>query len=177
MMRLLQLVLVGLLALTLSACSASQQQSIQTSVDRNVLSYTLGKQYAQIAKSQKMTGGGLLNNDPTYGKLVSKQKLASGDTIYKHVDNNEASSSSVGIGIIGKTDKRIDLRLLYFRVGKDGIIKDHANGTVTGGNVSCIDWIGGLVQDCGNDQLIAKDVAQMDLVVRTSTGGPLSSWQ
>ena len=162
----------------LAACSATDQQSIQQSADQNVLAATVGRPYAEVAATQAMTTEGLFGQDKAYGVLVSQSRLDNGDTVYKHLERTVASQSTTDFfGITGNVEQRIDYRLFYFRVGTDGIIKDFANGVVTGENVNCVTYISGLINNCGDAQVMSSDVAVWDAAVITSSGQPLSSWQ
>lgn len=175
-MKLFRWILVLILTGVLTACSATQQ-NIQSAADRNVLNFTVGKEYAKIAATNATTTEGLFGREKAYGDRIGQSQLSNGDIVYKHAARNEASESSVNLGLFGGSEKIIDYRLMYFRVGSDGLIKDYANGVVSGEKINCVNYIGGLFQNCDNAQQLSTDIAQMDAAVLTSQSLPLSSWQ
>lgn len=177
-LRISHLVLAGLAVASLAACSAGQQQRIQASFDRNILDYTLGKPYTEIAQREAMTQEALFGTDYAYGNPFGASPLPGGDTLQRHVEVSAAMQTNTDIaGLFGSDGTRFDYRLFYFRVGPDGVIKDYANGVVSGQLIRCSYYIGGIFENCGNAELASTDMAQMDAAVTTSAGAPLSSWQ
>ena len=174
-MRLLRAFAATLVALALLGCSTTQD--LQKAADRNVLSYTVGKPYEQIAATRATTPEAIFQDIKAYGRLIGQSQLAGGDTVYKHIQSRETSRSGVDLGLLGSSTSNTDYALLYFRVGPDGVIRDYANGVVPGESVSCVEYIGGLFTNCDNAQQLTRDIAQMDAAVLTSSGQPLSSWQ
>lgn len=176
-MRGFNIAFVCLAVALISSCGATQQE-LQARADSNVLHYTIGKSYAEIAAKPAMDSAGLFLGTKAYGKEFSETRLPSGDRIYKHIVSREAFQSDFNAGgLIGGTKNRIDSGLFYFLVGPGGTIKDYGNGVVSGGVVKCTTYIGGIIKRCGNAQLAANDAAQMDAAVRTSSGQPISSWK
>lgn len=164
-------VVFGLIAL--AACS-STQRNIQAGFDSNVLSYTVGKSYAEVAATKAMDD--LLLQNKAYGEVVSTSQLPGGDTLYRHAKPVEASSSGFDLGVFGGQSKQYNYSLFYFRVDASGKITDYANGVVPGKDVSCLNYLGGIIQNCDNAQLLSNDIAALDASVRTSSGQPVSSW-
>lgn len=176
--RFSRLVLIGLAAASVTACSTAQQQRIQASFDQNILDYTVGRPYAEIAQREAMTQAALFGTDRAYGDFVGSSPLAGGDTLYRHIEVSEAATTSSDFaGLVGGDRTRFDYRLFYFRVGADGVIKDYANGVVSGQSIGCSYYVGGIFQNCSNQQMASNDLAQMDAAVTTSAGGALASWQ
>lgn len=168
-------VAAALAILALAACTATQQ-GIQASADANILSYTVGKPYAEIAGQNSMSMGGLMGREKAYGELIQSSQLPNGDTLYRHGQAHAAQTTSTDFLFMGGDSTRFDYRLFYFRVGADGVIKDYANGVVSAQQIECVDYIGGIFQNCSDTVLLSSDMAQMDAVVRTSAGMPLSAW-
>ncbi len=168
--------LLGAVAAGLAACGATQAQ-LQQAADRNWLSYAVGKPYAGVASEKKATMEGLLQDDRAAGEVFSTSELPGGDRLYRHLDRYQSStkSSSFG-GIVGSDSATYSYRLIYFRVGPDGTIRDYANGFVGGETSSCVGWIGGIFRTCEDETQLRQTVQSYDSFVKTSTGGPLSAW-
>jgi hypothetical protein len=158
----------------LAGCSTTQQ-NIQAGFDKNVLNYTVGKPYAEVAATRAMDD--LLLQNRAYGKLFYKSQFANGDTLYRHAKPVEASSSGIDLGVFGSQSKQYNYSLFYFRVGADGKIIDFANGVLPGKEIKCLNYLGGIFQNCQDASLLTNDIAALDAAVKTSAGGPLSSWQ
>lgn len=173
-----RILVAAVIGAALAACSAAQQQRIQAGFDQNILDYTVGRDYATIAAREAMTQQALFGDDRAYGDFFGASQLSGGDTLYRHLERSEAATSSSDVlGLVGGDSARIDYRLFYFRVGPDGVIKDYANGVVSGELVRCSYYLGGVFQNCGNTEIASADIAQMDAAVTTSSGQPLASWQ
>ena len=164
----------ALLALLLAACSSTTQRNIQAGFDSNVLSYTVGKSYAEVAATKAMDD--LLLQNKAYGEMVSRSQLSGGDMLYRHAKPVEASSSGFDLGVFGGQNKQYNYSLFYFRVDAKGVITDYANGVVPGKEVKCLNYLGGIFQNCDDAQLLTNDIAALDASVKTSTGQPVSSW-
>jgi hypothetical protein len=164
-----------LLLAALTGCMETQQR-LQTAADHNVLSYTIGKSYAEVA-SQKALDDLLLRNK-AYGEMISQTALPDGDMLYRHAKPVEAVQSDFNVGgLIGRSKTRYNYSLFYFRVGSDGLIKDYANGVLPGSDVSCMTYLGDIFRNCEDAQLLSNDIARLDAAVRTSSGQTLASWQ
>jgi hypothetical protein len=163
------------LVLVLGACTAAQQ-SLQASADANILNYTLGKPYAQIAAQNTTSFEGMMGREKAYGNLIHRSQLPNGDTLYRHGQAYAAQTNSTDFLFMGGNSTRYDYRLFYFRVGADGVIKDYANGVVSAQQIECVNYIGGIFQNCTDTALLSSDVSQMDAQVRTSASMPLSAW-
>lgn len=173
-----RLAMAALLCAALAACSTASQQRLQARFDRNVLDNTVGKSYADIARKEAWTQAALFGTDHAYGDVFGATQLPGGDTLYRHMERSEAFRSGTDVGgLLTSGTTRFDYRLFYFRVGPDGVIKDTANGVVSGDSIKCVSYIGGIFNKCGNAQLASTDADQMDAAVTTSAGLPLSSWQ
>ena len=169
-----RIVVVALAVMVLAACSSTTQRNIQAGFDSNVLSYTVGKPYAEIAATKAMDD--LLLQNKAYGEMVSRSQLASGDVLYRHAKPVEASSSGFDLGVFGSEKKQYNYSLFYFRVDQTGTITDYANGVVPGKEISCLNYLGGIFQNCDDARMLSSDIAALDASVRTSTSQPLSSW-
>lgn len=167
--------LAGLALLALGACTAAQQ-SIQASADANILRFTVDKPYAQIAAQNTTSFEGLMGREKAYGDLIHSSQLANGDTLYRHGQAYAAQTTSTDFLFMGGGSTRYDYRLFYFRVGADGVIRDYANGVVSGQQIECVEYIGGIFRNCTDTALLSTDISQMDAQVRTSAGMPLSAW-
>lgn len=164
------------LAMGLAACSGMQEK-VQTSVDRKVLSYVVGKPYLSVASQRKTTLEGLFQDDRAYGEVFSQAALINGDTVYRHLDRYESGEESSSLfGVVGSTKTQISYRLIYFRVGPDGLIKDTANGFLQGEVNSCTNWVGGIFETCDDPARLTQTIDGYDRLVLTSSGQPISSW-
>lgn len=166
--------LVVALALVFAAGCSSTQQNLQAGFDKNVLSYTVGKPYAEIAATKAMDD--LLLQNRAYGNLVSQTTLANGDALYRHIRPFESQSSGFDLGLMGGSQKQYTYSLFYFRVGPDGRIADYANGVLPGKEIKCMNYLGGIFQNCSDASLLGNDIAALDAAVKTSTGQPVASW-
>ncbi|WP_196257805.1 hypothetical protein [Pelagibacterium limicola] len=174
-MRLFKGFIIGLALLALGACTATQQ-SLQAAADSNILNYTVGKPYAQIAAQNTTSFEGMMGREKAYGNLIHLSQLSNGDRLYRHGQAYAAHSTSTDFLLMGGGSTRYDYRLFYFRVGQDGVIKDYANGVVTAQQVECVNYVGGIFQSCTDTAMLSSDISQMDAQVRTSAGMPLSAW-
>ncbi|WP_319529007.1 hypothetical protein [uncultured Cohaesibacter sp.] len=164
------------LALLMAACAGTQEK-VQRSVDRNMLTYVVGKPYQSIASQRKTTFEGLFQDDRAYGEVFSQATLANGDMLYRHLDRYESGEKSSSMfGVVGTSSTQISYRLIYFRVGPDGLIKDTANGFLHGEVKDCTNWVGGIFQTCDDPARMSQTVEGYDNLVLTSSGQPLSSW-
>lgn len=164
------------LAIGLTACSGMQEK-VQTSVDRKVLSYVVGKPYQSVASQRKTTLEGLFQDDRAYGEVFSQAPLANGDMLYRHLDRYKSGEESSNFfGVVGSTKAQISYRLIYFRVGPDGRIKDTANGFLHGEVNSCTNWVGGIFETCDDPARLTQTIDGYDRLVTTSKGQPISSW-
>lgn len=159
----------------LAGCMETQQR-IQTAADSNVLGYTIGKPYAEVAAQKSLDD--LLLRNKAYGEVLSQAPLPGGDMLYRHAKPVEAGESGFNVGgLVGSSNKRFNYSLFYFRVGPDGVIKDYANGVLPGSEVSCMSYLGDIFRNCEDTQLLSDDLARLDGAVTTSSGQPLASWQ
>lgn len=174
-----RVLIAGLIGGALAGCGVTGvQQRLQASADRNILDNTVGQPYADVAAREAWTTEALFGNDKAYGDFFASTELPGGDTVYRHLERSEAFNSSTNVaGLFGSGTTRFDYRLFYFRVGPDGIVKDTANGVVSGEQIKCVSYVGGIFERCGNAELASADMTQMDAMVATSAGLPLSSWE
>jgi hypothetical protein len=160
----------------LAACSATQAE-IQQAADRNWLGYVVGKSYAGVAAEKKLTMEGLLQDDRAAGELFAMSELPGGDRLYRHLDRYQSATSTSSFGgLVGKDTATYSYRLLYFRVGPDGAIRDFANGFVGGETSSCVGWNGGIFTKCQDEAQLRQTVQSYDSFVKTSQGQALGAW-
>jgi hypothetical protein len=168
--------LLAAVAAGLSACSGTQAE-IQKAADRNWLSYVVGKPYTGVAAEKKLTMEGMFQDDRAAGEVFATSELAGGDRLYRHLDRYQSATSTSSFGgLVGKDSATYSYRLLYFRVGPDGTIRDYANGFVGGETSSCVGWIGGIFRKCEDEAQLRQTVQSYDSFVKTSTGLPLTAW-
>jgi hypothetical protein len=174
--RVMQALLAIYVSAGLAACSATQAE-IQQAADRNWLGYVVGKSYAGVASEKKLTMEGLFQDDRAAGELFATSELPGGDRLYRHLDRYQSAASTASFGgLVGKDTATFSYRLLYFRVGPDGKIRDYANGFVGGETSSCVGWIGGIFTKCEDEAQLRQTVQSYDSFVKTSQGQPLTSW-
>ena len=143
-------------ALVLAGCS-SLGLEVASGINNSQLKNTLGKPYTQVMYER-----------PDFGKLVGRESLPNGDQVMKHVGEFGSATSNVG-GIYGKQDQQA--RVIYFRVGKDGVIKDWATEFYKAGSSTC--WVG-ICSGATKEQVPTEE---FDKIVKTSNGHSLDAWR
>jgi len=167
------MLLAGLVAA--AGCSSTVGQ-LQEAGDRNYMRYAMGKPYAQIAAQNPMSLAGMAGAT-VYGPMIGSYALAGGDTVYRHIDNVESSTTNVDAGLLlGSESVATRYRLAYFRVGPDGIVKDWATGTLPGERLGCTWYVGGIIRQCSSDEQRLQSLAVYDSLVKTSGDQPLGAW-
>ena len=118
----LQIFVIALLSLALSACSSIGHE-IASGLTNNQLKGTVGMPYEKV-----------IYEYPDYGRLIGREQLKGGEQIMKHVGNFGTAQSSVG-GIYGKEIQQA--RVVYFLVNSQGKVRDWATEFYQAGTASC----------------------------------------
>lgn len=164
-----------LLAAALGAC-AGTQADVQRSVDQSVLRSFVGRDYAEVTRALPVLPLQPVQ-EPPFGHRFATTELPDGSRLHRHLIRGVARESRVNVlGLAGSTERQFSYRLLYFRVGRDGLVTDTANGFVMGEGQRCVGYLGGLFRTCENAQALAADITFFDAQVRTSDGRPISAW-
>ncbi len=160
----------------LSGCIGPPEKVVEMA-NRSYMRAAMGKPYQQVADSR--LPGSLIpgQGEPAYGPMIGSYRLENGDMVYRHIGDGATSTSSTDFGsLAGGERKSVLLRLAYFRVGADGIIRDWATGSLAGGQTACRYYIAGIFQRCTDIEAQRQSFAIYDSLVKTSSGAPLSSW-
>ncbi|SMC96830.1 hypothetical protein [Rhizobium sp. RU36D] len=175
-MRRAKLVAMGL-ALVLAGCS-SMAEKAENAANRSFTSYALGKPYQQVAALGQSPLEQLAGNDrATFGPSIGSTPLADGSVIHRHMaPGAQTETGSDFGGLVGTSRQSTNMRLSYFLVGTDGIVKDWATGSVQGSTSDCISYIGGIINRCTDTRQLEGSLALYDSRVLTRGGQPISSW-
>lgn len=175
-MRRANLVAMGLV-LALAGCS-SMAEKAETMANRSFTSYALGKPYQQIAALGQSPLERLAGNDEaTFGPPIGSTPLADGSVIHRHMaPGAQTETGSSFVGLVGTSRQSTNMRLSYFLVGTDGIVKDWATGSIQGSTSDCISYIGGIINRCTDTRQLEGSLALYDSRVLTRGGQPISSW-
>ncbi len=159
----------------LGGCSSIEKKAEEIS-SRSFSRYAVGRPYANVASLPDYDAD-TLGRIKMFGDPVGSYRLADGDVVHRHVKQEERSTTSVDFGLIRQSEsKSYAVRLSYFRVGPDGMVRDVASGFVPGGKQRCIGYVGGLISKCEDSQALNRTLLEYDSVVRTSSGQPVTSW-
>lgn len=171
MVRLSALMFVGA-ALFAAGCTAPPEGMVDMA-NRNYMRFAMNKPYASVAALQP----DVMSGETAFGPMIGSFALADGDTVYRHVGLGATSQSSADFGVIGG-GKRVStlLRLAYFKVGPDGVVRDWAVGSVPGDQSACRHYAAGIYETCTDVAAQRQSFAVYDSVVKTSSGQPLSAW-
>jgi hypothetical protein len=142
--------------LLLVACS-SVGQKVASGINNTHLNGTVGKPYNQV-----------MYEHPDFGKLIGREKLASGDEVMKHVGDFGTETSNFG-GVYGK--QKQNARVIYFLVDTNGEIKDWATEFYQAGSAKC--WVG----VCGGAKNEQVPFEELDRIVKTSSGSSIEAWR
>lgn len=161
--------------LMLGACQSTASRVEQFGA-RNVMLFAMNKPYEQVVNTPDFQAD-TLGREKIYGPLLASYTLASGDAVHRHIKSDVSSTSNVDLGLITQREREnYTIRLAYFRVGPDGIVRDWAAGSVPGASSRCVGYAGGIIRRCDDRAAIDRSLAEFDAIVRTSAGQPLSSW-
>ena len=175
MKRLMTLVAVVATGLTLAGCNSMAEKAEALS-GRTFPAYALNKSYASVAALPDYESD-TLGRVRMFGDEVGSFTLANGDVVHRHAKREQRSTSSVDIGIIRNSESAsYRMRLTYFRVGPDGIVRDFASGFVDGGSEKCISYVAGLMQRCQDMAALNRTLIEFDAAVRTRDGQTLAAW-
>jgi hypothetical protein len=175
-MRAAVMIVVGL-AMGLGGCSSVAEKA-ENAANRSFTSYALGKPYQQVAAIGQSPLERLSGNDrATFGPPIGSTALADGSVIHRHMapGARTETGSSFG-GLVGTSTQSTNMRLSYFLVGPDGIVRDWATGSVQGSTSDCISYIGGIINRCTDTRQLEGSLALYDSRVLTRGGQPISSW-
>jgi hypothetical protein len=142
-----------------------------------MLQSTIGKQYEDLTKDNKLTVTGLLGQDKVYGNFVSSYDLPDGSKVMRHLDRYKSAGNSIsGMGLpINVGQQETAYRIFYFKVDSTGIVRDWASAFYNEASQDCIGVAGIGLDYCGSTKN-ALQPEKMDGMVRTSTGQPIGSW-
>ncbi len=171
----MRIIILVIAVMALVSCSGTQSK-IQNSLDRKMLSSTIGKNYQALSVKNKMTLSSLVGNDPLYGAFVSSYNLPNGNTVMRHMDRYTSGSTQILPGMpVSLGSQSVAYRLFYFNVGRDGTVKDWASGFYNGAKQKCLGIAGMTLSTCGN---LKNDLnfSQIDDMVTTSSGASIKSW-
>jgi hypothetical protein len=148
--------ILAVAALVLSGCS-SLGHEVASGINNSQLKNTLGKRYSDVMYER-----------PDFGKLVGRETLPNGDVVMKHVGDFGSATSNVG-GIYGKQHQQA--RVIYFRVDKNGVVRDWATEFYKAGTATC--WVG----ICGGEKKEQVPQEELDRIVKTSSGQSIQAWR
>lgn len=145
-----------LACVSLASCGSIAQE-VRSGLTNAQLNKMVGKPYKDVVYEH-----------PDFGKLVGREKIPVDFVIMKHAGDFGSENSNVG-GIYGK--KILTARVIYFKVDKDGIVRDWATEFYQSGKETC--WVG----FCGGAESKQVPVEEFDRIVRTSKGETIAAWR
>ncbi len=149
-------ILVTMLVSLLPACS-SVAEKVSSGISNRQLNNVLDQTYEKVSYER-----------PDFGKLVAREKLPDGSIVMKHIGDFGEQNSGMQ-GMYGKQYKIA--RVIYFKVDKQGVIKDWATATYEAGAATC--WVG----FCGGGEKKQVPIEELDAIVKTSDGSNYSIWR